>query len=49
MMKNRKINFKELRIQDFEILSTLGDVYFKVGTGTFGRVRQAKIRGDPEN
>ncbi|CAK80602.1 unnamed protein product (macronuclear) [Paramecium tetraurelia] len=42
MLKNVKINFKELRIQDFEILSTLG-------TGTFGRVRQAKIKGDPEN
>ncbi|CAD8063725.1 unnamed protein product [Paramecium primaurelia] len=42
MLKNIKINFKELRIQDFEILSTLG-------TGTFGRVRQAKIKGDPEN
>ena len=26
MMKNRKINFTELRIQDFEILSTLGDL-----------------------
>lgn len=40
--KKKKINFKELKIQDFEIFSTLG-------TGTFGRVRLARIKADPEN
>jgi len=39
--KNKKLNFNELRINDFDVFTTLG-------TGTFGRVRQVKIKGDPE-
>lgn len=30
MLKNKKINFKELKIQDFEILSTLGNFLLKL-------------------
>lgn len=41
MGKKKKIDFGELTVFDFEISTTLG-------TGTFGRVRQVKIKGDAE-
>ena len=43
-----------LKITDFEIYTTLGNFLkqqflLKIGTGTFGRVRQARLKGDPIN
>ena len=44
-----QLNTKNFSVQDFILSSTLGKYNFILGTGTFGRVRQVKIRNDPTN